>query len=211
MKRYNHYLFDLDGTLINTIDLIVECFHHSLDYIAQLKLPEEQIRSHVGLPLLEQFKVYLGHLPNIDYQDVMREHLDYQLKHWNEKIFVYEGITKLLATLKKDGAKLAIVTSRRMQTAELYTKELGLYDYFEFLATPECTQDHKPSPEPALYTLKRLNANPVNSLFIGDSIFDIECGHHAGIDTAFAHWGAFKPIDFKHKPTYVLQSPLELL
>ena len=211
MKQYPNYLFDLDGTLINTIHLIVRCFRHSLHYAANLQVKEEDIRSHVGLPLIEQFKIYLGHLKHIDYEDVMREHMEYQLKHWSEEVYVYEGIKKVLEQLKGNGGRLAVVTSRKIKTAQLYTKSLGLFDYFEFLTTPEATTTHKPEPGPALYALERLGADPKETLFIGDAPFDIECGHRAGTDTAFAKWGAFAHEQFNYPPTYTLNTPEELL
>ena len=210
MKRYKNYLFDLDGTLINTLDLIIECFRHSLHYAARLQVPEEKIREGVGLPLLEQFKNYLGHLPDIDYEDVIREHMDYQLKHWRGKVFVYAGIKTVLQHLKKDGARLAVVTSRRKKTSKLYTKELAIFDYFEFFTTPESTKTHKPDPGPALYALDRLKADPRHTLFIGDSAFDMECGHRAGVETAFAEWGGGRP-SAQYRATYVLKNPRELL
>lgn len=213
MKQYKNYLFDLDGTLIDTLELILECFRHSLHYAARLKIPEEEIRMGVGLPLMEQFKSYLGHLEGIDYDDVMREHMDFQLKNWQGKVFAYEGVKTVLEQLKTNRARLAVVTSRRIKTATLYTKELGLFDYFEFFTTPESTNLHKPDPTPALYALNRLRADPRDTLFIGDSIFDIECGAMAGTDTAFVKWSHDQEIaiSFERQPTYMLKHPQDIL
>lgn len=210
MKKYHNYLFDLDGTLINTIDLIIDCFHHSLHYAGGVKITREEICSHVGLPLKEQFKIYLGHLKDVDYEEVMQKHLDYQLKHWPGKVFVYKGVTEVLDKLKKNECRLAVVTSRRIKTAELYMKALGLYDYFEYLITPELTPTHKPNPEPAFYAIRQLQVSPQETLFIGDSTFDIECGHRAGLATAFAQWGGHNHGAFTHQPTYILSEPKDI-
>lgn len=140
----------------------------------------------------------------------MREHMDYQLKHWRGKVLVYDGVKMVLEQLKMNGAQLAVVTSRRMKTATLYTKELALFDYFEFFTTPEATETHKPDPAPALYALKRLKADPSDTLFIGDASFDMECGQRAGVETAFALWGGGIESS-KYPPTYILKNPSELL
>ena len=211
MKKYHNYLFDLDGTLINTIDLIIDCFRHSLDYAGGVKVPNKEIHSHIGLPLIEQFKIYLGHLSDVDYEEIIREHMDYQLNHWRNKIFVYRDVKEILDKLKNNKCRLAIVTSRRLETAKLYTQELGLFDYFEYFITPESTFSHKPNPEPAFYALRQLQANRLETLFIGDSPFDIECGHRAGIETALAKWGKNTQKNFKYKPTYKLNKPTDIL
>ena len=211
MREYEAYFFDLDGTLIHTIDLIIDCFHYSLDYAAGLRIPEEEIRKNIGLPLPEQLKRHLGDRVDIDYPDVIEKHMAYQLAHWRDRVYVYSGMNEVLDCLRSAGKKLAIVTSRRKKTAELYTAELGIRDYFQVLVTPEATTRHKPHPEPALTAMKATGARSSESIFIGDSLFDIRSGQGAGMDTAYARWSDPSREDPPEKPTYWLKHPSDLL
>ncbi len=85
-------------------------------------------------------------------------------------------------------------------------KETGIYEYFEIIITPDETEKHKPEPEPALKAMSLLGAVKEESVFIGDSIFDIQCGISAGIDTAFVSYSKTKSDQLGVKPTYLIDS-----
>ncbi|HMB01688.1 MAG TPA: HAD hydrolase-like protein, partial [Spirochaetota bacterium] len=163
MKEYNYYLFDLDGTLISTIDMILECFRHSLQYAGNIKIDPEEIKSHVGLPLQKQFEIYLKDKPGIDYQKLKEYHMNYQLKIWQDHVYLYPGIRQTLEKLQQLNKTMAVVTSRKIKTTTIYTEKLGIRSFFKLLVTPENTEKHKPNPEPVLYTLSRLKADPGQS------------------------------------------------
>ena len=151
MKSYHHYFFDLDGTLVDTIDLIVECFEKSLSENFQIKKSREELLQYVGLPLKDQFEFFLKEFSGpIDYEALCRFHMDYQLQIWKQYIRLYPGVLETLEFLKQHHKKLAVVTSRRLKTTTLYLKELGLFDFFDVIITPEDTNQHKPHPEPLL-------------------------------------------------------------
>ncbi len=113
--------------------------------------------------------------------------------------------------LKTSGKKLAVVTSRKRETAEIYLKYIGIYGFFDAIVTPELTQKHKPSPQPALKALEMLSAFPEESVFIGDSFYDIECGSNAGMDTIFVSWSHNDPDKIRPSPTFIINSMTELL
>ena len=212
MKSYNTYLFDLDGTLIDTLDLIVKCFQYNLDRIAGIQVTRDQVLPNVGLPLREQYRVFLEPLDlSIDYQEVLDAHMDYQIQHWKNYIHEYPGAKDTLRGLKKRGAKLAIVTSRRQETANLYIQAFGFHNYIDVLCTPDKTLKHKPYPDPALWTLDQLDARPEQALFVGDSLFDVQCGNGAGCDTCYVSWGHRPVSEIAPVPTYVIDRLEELL
>ena len=188
MKKYQAYLFDLDGTLINTLDLIVQCFKYSLGTVGVNKT-EAEIRSKVGLPLKKQFEQYITFKNDKNYETLMKTHMDWQLQNWKNSIYTYPDVEKLLQRIYQANIPMVVVTSRKEKTSKLYLKGMNLYHYFRFLVTPESTTRHKPEPYPAIYALKKLRVTASDSLFVGDSIFDIQCGQSAGCDTAFVRWG----------------------
>jgi pyrophosphatase PpaX len=210
MTHFDGYLFDLDGTLINTIDLIVDCFKHILkDQPIQLP-PEDVIRSNVGTPLYKQYQKYLGHLHDIDYDKIVDQHITYQMTIWKEYVHLYDGIAEMLSVLDSRGKKMAVVTSRRLDSAELYLRELGIIKYFPVIITPIATIKHKPDAEPALKAAELVGLTPEQCIMIGDSVFDIQCGTSAGMKTVFTDWGAFAGTPDEVHPTYIVKHPREI-
>jgi pyrophosphatase PpaX len=211
MKKYDAYLFDLDGTLINTIELII----HGVEYILpkftdQIPSPQE-IRKNVGMTIQRQFQIYLGNVPGIDLDAVLKQYMEYQLSLWKKYVTLYEGVGELLAELQKRGRKMAIVTSRSSYSAELYMQDLGIRKYFTVVVTCESTEKHKPEAEPALKAAELLGSTPDNSVMIGDSIYDIMCGRSAGMTTVFTDWGSFAGSPDEVNATFVVHHPTEIL
>ncbi|HEX7511449.1 MAG TPA: HAD-IA family hydrolase [Chitinivibrionales bacterium] len=204
MKNYSAFLFDADGTLIDTIDLIIRCFVHTCKKFGNLDIAPQEIRKNVGMTLREQMQMYLGPLTDERFSVIAKEHMDLQLKLYPQYLKAFPGVAEGLAMLKKQGKRCVVVTSRRRNTLDLYLKETGIYDYFEAFITPENTDKHKPDPDPALAALALLSANKSEALFIGDSVFDIACAVNAGIDSAFVKWSGNDPADMPVQPTFFL-------
>lgn len=210
MKDYSFYLFDADGTLLDTAELIYQCFVYSCAKFGPRKITREEVFSQIGLTLRNQFETYLGPMSPDRYDEIQRTHMDYQLSIYKKYLKAFPGVAASLKTLKSKGKKPAIVTSRKTRTLTLYLKETGIYDYFDVLVTPTDTDRHKPSPEPALKAMSLLGADKNKTLFIGDSVFDIECGRDAGIDTAFVNWSRNSVDSFSVKPTFCIDHMQEL-
>ncbi len=211
MRAYDYYLFDADGTLFETTELIYQCFLYSLQKYGSKAVVRDEIIATIGLTLRRQFEHHLG-LPISDKQyDIMQaDHMNYQMAIYKNYLKPCPGVQEALDRLYCAGKLLAIVTSRKINSLACYLKETGIYRYFFVFVTPDETSKHKPDPEPALKALELLGATPQRSLFIGDSSFDIECGNRAGIDTALVGWSHNKAHNMKNKPTYVIGSMLEL-
>ena len=101
---------------------------------------------------------------------------------------------------------MAIVTSRKINSLTIFLKETEIFDYFEVIITPDETEKHKPEPDPALKAMSLLGAVSEQSIFIGDSLFDIQCGTNAEIDTAFVTYSKTKSDQLTVKPTYLIKS-----
>ncbi|OHD66770.1 MAG: hypothetical protein A2096_17185 [Spirochaetes bacterium GWF1_41_5] len=207
--NYESYLFDLDGTLLHSIDLIIKCFEYSLSYAAGISLPEQMIRRYIGLPLKKQFEIYLGHNKGLDYDDIMQKHMDFQLAHWKNYLYLYDGVIETLSALKNNNKKLALVTSRRENTVKIYTGHFQIDRFFEIIITPDNCSLHKPDPGPALAALHFLGTSAKHALFVGDAEFDILCGRSAGMKTClvkYSHAG-----EIIEQPDFVIENLRELL
>ncbi len=211
MKSYDSYLFDADGTLIDTAELIFQSFLYTCKKYGDFTIDKPRVISGIGQPLVQQIQEYLGRLSETELATVLEDYRDYQLDIYGGHLNIFPEVRETLTTLKQNGKQMAVVTSRKMDTAELYLKTCNLFDIFDVIITPEFTSKHKPHPEPALKALEAINGKAGNALFIGDAYFDIECGQQAGTDTAFVSWSLNDPDTIKPAPTYVLQKMSDLL
>ena len=155
-------------------------------------------------------EVYLDPLTDEQFEVMRNEHMDFQLKHYHEHLRVFPSVTEGLSMLSALGKRLAVVTSRRRDTLELYLHKTGIYDYFEAFVTLENTQRHKPDPEPAMQALSILDGKKEETLFVGDSSFDIECAANAGIDSAFVKWSCNDPSEMAVQPTFCIDDLRQL-
>ncbi len=203
MKTYDTYLFDADGTLFDTVDLVSRCFKHVAALHANITLTRRSILAGYGLPLKGQLIKLLGH--EIDIDRVLDDYMDFQLEVI-DKVSPFPGVTEELDKLKDEGKKLGIVTSRRRFSMERILDCTDTAKYFDTLVTPEDTDLHKPHPEPTLLALSRLNGDKASTLFTGDAEFDILSGTDAGVDTAFVDWSHIIPADLPVQPTWIIES-----
>ncbi|MCI8335883.1 MAG: HAD-IA family hydrolase [Peptococcaceae bacterium] len=192
-------LFDLDGTLIDSLPLIIECSRLAG---AEIGLPwdEEHIRSMIGIPLIETGEILLGKGQGEFYRSI---YLKYFHQLHDEKIKIFPDILPMLKTLKQQQITMAVVTSKIHDSAMMSLSETGIEDYFSVIITASEPCSHKPSPEPALLALERLGKPADHALFVGDSPYDIQCGKGAALATCGVTWGmATKDQLMAYQPTY---------
>ena len=180
------YLFDLDGTLADTLPFILRSSHLALKELGR-EASDEQIIALIGVPLLETGEILLGPGCGELYRECYHKHFT-SLN--TDSLSAFPGLAELLAKLKEGGGKLACVTSKRLQPAEGTLMQIGLMPYFPVLVGAESTAQHKPDPAPARIALELLEAQGEKAIFIGDSIFDIGCAHNAGLLSCGVTWGA---------------------
>jgi len=211
MKQYKAYLFDADGTLFDTTELIYQCFLYTCNRFYGITVDRHAVISNIGLPLRPQLELLVGELSDQRAEDMISAHIEYQLSIYKNYLKLFPGIKPALQKLKENNKKLAIVTSRKLNTLTLFLQHTDIYDYFDILITPEATKKHKPHPEPVLEALKQLNCLPEDAVFIGDALFDIECGTRAFIDTIFVGWSCNNVNSFSIKPTCNINSLYDLI
>jgi len=207
---HRFYLFDLDGTLIDSIDLIYRCYTHaSLTHLGFS--PENEVwRTGLGTPLREQFSAVCTDAALIEAMVVT--YREYHNVHHDDSIRVYPGVAEVLDELSKSGLELAVVTSKLRRGAERGLRRAGLLDHFETIVSADEVSHPKPHPEPVEIALARLGGRPEDAVFIGDSPHDMASGRAAGVRTAGALWGPFAREELAAAaPDVFLSSPREIL
>lgn len=205
---YDPVLFDLDGTVVDTVELILDSFRYATRTVLGVTLPDEVITAGVGRPLMEQMR----HLSPEHAEELYRVYREYNHRRHDELIREYEGVREVLDALRAAGRRLGIVTSKSADTAAMAFRAVDLGDRFDAVVTASDTTAHKPSPEPLLLCLRRLGASPQGALYVGDSPVDIEAGRAAGMATAAVSWGVFSREDLlAARPDHWVESPAALL
>jgi pyrophosphatase PpaX len=205
---FDPVVFDLDGTVVDTVELIVDSFRYATSTVLGKVLPDESIIAGVGRPLYAQMEsLSADHAQEL--YDVYRE---YNHRRHDELIRGYDGIEEALDALKAAGRRTAIVTSKSRDTTEMAFRAVGLADRFDVVVTASDTTEHKPSPVPLRLCLQRLRATAAGSIYIGDSPFDIQAGAAAGMATAAVAWGVFgRDALLAAGPDFWLDEPRDLL
>ncbi|MBB6482542.1 HAD family hydrolase [Spirochaeta isovalerica] len=211
MKQYVTYLFDADGTLLDTSELIFQSFYHTCRTHGGFEVDRETIFKDVGIPLKVQLIKLLGEMSPEELEAVIETHRSYQKTIYEMTLRLYGGVKEGLVKLKERGARLGIVTSRNRESLDTYLKHTGIDRLFEVVASPEDTANHKPHPEPVLWAMKQFGSEPDSTVFVGDAVFDILSGNAAGVDTALITWGHNDPEDIEAEPTWVIHDFNDLL
>lgn len=213
MPGFDPVIFDLDGTVVDTVVLIRESFRHAVTTVLGVTLPDRTIMAGVGQPLMTQMqRLSAERAPEL--YDAYRE---YNHRHHDELIRPYDGVEAALRQLRAAGRRLGIVTSKSADTTAMAFDAVGIGELFDVVVTASDTAEHKPSPVPIRLCLERFAAagapvDPAAAIYIGDSPFDIAAGAAAGLATAAVTWGIFTVEDLRAaRPDHVLETPRDLV
>ena len=191
-------LFDLDGTLVDSIELILRSGRHAFEGDPGRIPTDDEWRAAIGRPLAAMFRGVTDDEADVD--RLIARYREYQLEHHDRLMRAYDGVVPLLQSLAARGHAIALVTSKVEWLAHRALQHVGLGDaIFVVVGCDSCTR-HKPDPEPVERALALLGASPGDTLFIGDSTHDIEAGRAAGVRTIGVSWGAFsrKALELAH-------------
>ena len=208
-RPFSTYLFDLDGTLIDSIDLILESFRHTMRTHLGAVPAEREWRAGFGTPLRTQLAQFARDATQAD--AMTSTYREYNREHHDRLVRPYPGIREALEALRERNVTLAIVTSKTRQLAWRGLRRCALDEYFEVLVGVEDVTEFKPHPAPVLTALARVAADAAETVFIGDSPHDVASGRAAGVRTAAVGWGPFESDSFgRHRPHHWLSKPSEI-
>lgn len=188
-------LFDLDGTLIDSIELILSSARYAFDKMGRECPSDAEWLQGVGIPLFTMFARYAR--DEAECAAFIAAYREHQYRHHDRLIKPYEGVRDLLAGLQSRGHELAVVTSKSEYLAMRGLAHLRLARFFDTIVGCDSTTRHKPDPAPVRLALARLDCDPRDAVFVGDSVHDVIAGNAAGVATVAALWGAFGRADLE--------------
>lgn len=187
------YIFDIDGTLLNTIDAISFHLNKTFKKYGLSQLPKDKIRKFVGngpRVLIESALDFVG----FNGDEIQKEEIynDYNLSYDNNPIYLtkpFDGIKEELDKIKNMGEILTAFSNKPDDTSNKVLKELFGNDYFDYILGYREDYQRKPSPEGIMIIAERFGANFSDILYFGDSEVDMKCGRNANIFTVGCSWG----------------------
>ena len=169
-------VFDLDGTLIDSTDAIVESFMHTFDVLEMPRPPRDAVVKSIGFTLEQQFEQFA----TIDANECARVYREYYATICCEKTFLLPGAAKSLRRFADAGITLGFASSKRRHFCEVILEHLGVLDYFATRLGPEDITHPKPHPEAVARSAEMQGVTPRELYFIGDTSFDVLAARAAG-------------------------------
>ncbi|OCA88189.1 pyrophosphatase [Bacillus sp. FJAT-27225] len=201
-------LFDLDGTLIDTNDLIIQSFVHTLGIYYPNKYSRDDVLPFMGPSLRETF----GAMDPDNVEEMILTYRNFNLENHDTLVKEFTGVLEAVKELKEGGYKLGIVTTKMHDVVLKGLKLSKLDEYFDVIVALDHVTKEKPDPEPILLALEKLGSNPDTAIMVGDNYHDILAGKNAGTKTAGVAWSA-KGREYleKFEPDFMLESMADIL
>ena len=211
-SKYDAILYDLDGTLTDSIPLIMNCFHLAyMDVLGEVTRSDDDLMSYIGKPLIDTFAdVHDEKTAKALFESYLRINEELLRK---DELKLFSGIRDSLIRLHDAGIRQGIVTSKRRVSLMITIDLNDLAWLFEQMTVCEDTKNHKPDGEPLVYTAKQMGITDMSRiLYVGDATVDYECAINSGADFALVDWTRMNKDDFYRLGTpRIIRSLDELL
>lgn len=206
--KINTLLFDLDGTLINTNELIIESFLHTLHSYYPNQYKREDVFPFIGPTLYDTF----NSINPEKTEEMVKVYRKFNHEQHDVLVTEYETVFETVKALKEHGFKLGIVTTKIRDTVNMGLKLTKLDQFFDVVVTLDDVENAKPHPEPVLKALAQLDSQPEEAIMVGDNHHDVEAGKNAATKTAGVAW-SIKGREYisSYSPDYLLEKMSDLL
>ncbi|WP_251545640.1 HAD family hydrolase [Limosilactobacillus caecicola] len=211
MAQLHNFIFDIDGTLINTIDMYMPAMFETLKKHGYTYTPEEiDHLNKVGFGITADDALRLGNVKEADIRPIQTEW--FQLAYTRQdQVTVFPGIKEMLDDLsRRPETELAVATSKLNYEYQNFRKRYYFADLFNVAITAEDTTKHKPDPDPILAAVKAMNADPASTVYVGDTVNDLQAAHAAGVKFAAALYGSANPEAIQEGADILLHTPTDL-
>jgi pyrophosphatase PpaX len=205
---YQAVVFDLDGTIVDSVELIILSFQHAIREVLGREISREESITWVGRPLREQMVMFSPEHAD----ELVRVYREWNHREHDRMLKLYDGILNLLDTLSRAGVKIGLVTSKSRYTTQMAFDLTGIEAYFDSTVCSDESTGNKPSPDPILYCLRQLGVDPARAAYVGDSPTDMQAARAAKVAAIAVTWGVFgTPALEAEKPDVLVHTIPELL
>lgn len=201
-------MFDLDGTLVDTVQDITDALNYALTPYGIKSLTISDTMEIVGEGISRLIEKALPAEKRHLMDDVIKRFLEYYSEHLTDKSMEYPHVKETLENLT--GFKKAVISNKKEDLSKRLLEELGLAVYFDLIIGSDTAGERKPSAIPVLYIISKLGISPEESIIVGDSNYDIEAGKKAGIKTIAVTYG-YRPREFLTGADYIIEDIRELV
>lgn len=206
LKDIRAVLFDLDGTLLDSTELILQAYEHTITTNGLPHKTRKEIIVTFGKPLEECYSILF---PNENIKQLMETHIVFQTNNL-EIIKPFENVKKTLASLKHKGLKIAAVTTRSKRTTVKSLEINDLDKFFDIIISREDVVNPKPHSEPLLKALAYLKFHPSQAIMVGDTVIDVQAGKNAGTKTIAVSYGMHSDSIRRAKPDFIIDTISQL-
>lgn len=202
-------LFDLDGTLLDSVALILSSYRHTMEVHRGVTPPDTEWISGMGTPLWVQLREFAR--DDEQTEAMLQTYREHNLAHHDTMVREYAGVREALSALDARGVTMGIVSSKLRRGVLRGLRLCQLEEFFPVVVGADNVAKPKPDPEPITKALALLEADAKCTIFVGDSPHDIVAGRAAGVRTAAVRWGPF-PLDAlaAERPDYWVDAPSDL-
>ncbi|MDP3581503.1 MAG: HAD family hydrolase, partial [Ignavibacteria bacterium] len=180
-------VFDFDGTLVSSHETIYKTTVHALGEVGiAAEMPEEKFYQMIGWHFEDIFREFGFSVP--DFEAFIKIYKSHYFSHLDSS-FIYSGVEEILLWFNSKKIKTALLTTKGQDHAELLLKHFGLIDHFDYVMGRRPGIAHKPSPEPLLKICADVKVKPEETIIVGDTEMDIECGKGAKSKTCAVTYG----------------------
>lgn len=206
--RFTTVLFDLDGTLVDSFELITQSFRHTVRMARHREATDDEVFSRWGEPL--QIRLASVAAPE-QLPDLLAAYTAFYQEHHARLTRLFPGVAEMVGRLVDLGCALGVVTSKRRTTTEHDLEVFGLAPFIRAAVTSDDVTAFKPAADPVREALRRLGGEARDALMVGDAVLDIRSGTAAGVATAAALWGTRdREAVLAAAPDYVVERPEEV-
>ncbi|GIO61533.1 pyrophosphatase PpaX [Paenibacillus cineris] len=201
-------LFDLDGTIIDTNELIISSFMHVLEKHVPTPLTREVIIPKMGMTLEQQLQFFSGSEDVTHFHQAYRTYND---AHHDEMVQPFPHVLEVIKELDRRGITMGVVTTKNKPGTFRVLEMFGLDKYMKAIVTVMDVEHPKPHPEPVLMAISQLGADPAATLMVGDSPVDIQSAKAAGARSAGVAWSLKgEKVLREYNPDYILHDMTDL-
>jgi len=203
-------LFDLDGTILDTNELIFRSFEYAWTQKGWTHVTREQLTPYMGGKLTDMFRLVTG-AGEAEVEELIRLYREYNWAHHDELVCSFPYVRETMEELRRAGVRMGVVTTKIRKTSEMGLKHCGLEQFIETIVSLDDVVHAKPHPEPVLKALSLMKADPATTIMVGDSKADLLAARDAGVRSVAVGWTIKRRDELEAcRPDYWIEDMREL-